>query len=114
MYVRTYVRTCVCMYTCMHVYMYACIHVCMYTCTHVCMCVCMSVRADAYLTWPCIRAGVVVHTHTFTHAHTHTHTHTAREMGWAQPIDPKPLHSRLGAFEEAFDAQTAVCLIPNP
>eukprot|EP00802_Teleaulax_amphioxeia_P004261 Tamp_04265.p1 GENE.Tamp_04265~~Tamp_04265.p1 ORF type:complete len:575 (-),score=81.43 Tamp_04265:1524-3248(-) len=31
----------------------------------------------------------------------------AREMGWAQPIDPKPLHSRLGAFEEAFDAQTA-------
>ena len=108
MYVRTYVRVyaCihVCMYTCMHVYMYACMHVCMYVCTRGC------ISNVAMYT----RRRSCSHTHIHTRAHTHTHTHTAREMGWAQPIDPKPLHSRLGAFEEAFDAQTAVCLIPNP
>jgi len=49
-------------------------------------------------------------THTYTHTHTHTHTHTAREMGCAQPVEAKPLHSRLSAFEEAFESQTEVCI----
>lgn len=32
----------------------------------------------------------------------------AREMGWAQPLQGKPLYQKLSSLETAFEAQTEV------